>query len=130
MNEGIELVKSLYKHFANKDNERVRELFDRNIVWVQMKGFPNGGRFVGPDEIFHNVFQNFRDNWIEWKTVIDEYLQAEDSVLAIGYYEGTYTTTGKSVKAEFVHRYQLQNGKVTKFTQYTDTLLIYQAMQN
>lgn len=130
MSANVTLVKELYQHFANKDNDSVRALFQDNIVWVQMKGFPNGGRFVGPDEVFHNVFQNFRDNWVEWKTVIDEYLEHENSVLVIGRYEGTYSATGKSVSAEFVHRYQLDGGKIAKFTQYTDTLLIYQAMQN
>ncbi|MBL6445187.1 nuclear transport factor 2 family protein [Fulvivirga sp. 29W222] len=130
MSSNVTLVKELYEHFAKKDNDSIRALFQDDIVWVQMKGFPDGGRFEGADEIFHNVFQNFRDNWIQWETIVDEYLEAENSVLVIGRYEGGYRVTGKSVSAEFVHRYQFRDDKIAKFTQYTDTLLIHQAMQD
>lgn len=128
MLSNIDTITALYEHFAKKDNESIRQLFDDAIEWTQMEGFPNGGQYVGADEIFAKVFQGFRDNWVEWKAVVTEYISAEDSVFAIGYYEGVYGATKKQVKADFVHRYMLSGGKVVRFQQYTDTYLIAQTM--
>jgi hypothetical protein len=84
---------------------------------------------MGFDAILKNVFQNFGENWTSWAATIDEYVDAGESVFAIGQYKGTYAKTGKSMTADFAHRYVLKNGKIIKFTQYTDTRLVAEAMK-
>lgn len=127
MSSNVGIIKTMYKYFAAKDNENVRKLFDEAIEWTQMRGFPNGGHYVGSDQIFTHVFGSFAENWLGWKAVVTEYLEAGNSVFAIGYYEGIYCTTQRPVKADFAHRYTLNNGKIVRFQQYTDTYLIAQA---
>lgn len=126
--KNIEIVINLYELFAKKDQQAIRAIFEENIEWTQMKGFPNGGHYVGADAIFKNVFAGFRDNWEDWKAVVTEYIDAGDSVFAMGYYEGIFKQTGSYVKAEFTHRYVLENQKIKKFTQFTDTFLLAKAM--
>lgn len=128
MHSNIDTIIQLYQLFAAKDNAGVRNLLAPDIVWSQMKGFPNGGTYVGADLIFEQVFTGFREHWTCFTTTITEYLDAGPSVIALGYYEGTYAHTGRSMQAAFAHHYQLENGKITRFTQYTDTHLIAQAM--
>src|SRR3712207_4375090 len=53
----------MYRLFAQRDNEGISELFDPEIEWVQMEGFPRGGRYVGADAIFDGVFAGFREQW-------------------------------------------------------------------
>ena len=36
----IETVKRMYELFDTKDNNAIRQIFDENIKWHQMKGFP------------------------------------------------------------------------------------------
>lgn len=124
----IETVKKMYELFATKDNEGIRNIFEQNIKWNQMKGFPHGGQYIGADAIFENVFGGFRQNWINWEATITRYIESGDGVFVIGFYEGTYKLTEKSMKAAFACEYKVNNGKITEFNQYTDTFLIGQAM--
>ncbi|HLU88990.1 MAG TPA: nuclear transport factor 2 family protein [Cyclobacteriaceae bacterium] len=126
--ENIETVKRMYALFATNDHEAIRSIFAENIVWNQMKGFPGGGQYVGADAIVEEVFAGFRKNWKEWKATITRYIDGGDGVFVIGFYEGTYKTTGKSMKAEFACEYKVKDGKITTFNQFTDTFLIAQAM--
>lgn len=128
MASNVEIITNLYQLFANKDSEGIRHLFGEAIEWTQMEGFPNGGHYIGADQIFTHVFGTFSKDWLEWKAVVTEYLDAGSSVVAIGYYEGVYTATQRHVKADFAHWYTLHNGTIQRFKQYTDTHLIAQAM--
>jgi ketosteroid isomerase-like protein len=124
----IETVKKMYALFATKDNNKIREIFDENIKWNQMKGFPKGGQFIGADAIFENVFDGFRKNWTDWRAIITRYIDSGDGVFVIGFYEGTFNATGIYMKSEFACEYKVRNGKITEFNQYTDTFLIGWAM--
>ncbi len=128
MSNHLNIIKQLYDYFAAKDMESIRNLFDEQISWKQMDGFPNGGHHIGADAIFKNVFQGFSDHWTGWKAVIEEFKDAGDTIFAIGYYEGTYNTTQKSMRAAFIHKYVIANNKVISFEQYTDTKLVADAM--
>ncbi|MBO6516766.1 MAG: nuclear transport factor 2 family protein [Bacteroidia bacterium] len=129
MKSNIEIIKELYLDFSNGNTEGIKEKFHPEIEWAQMKGFPNGGFHIGFENINKNVFEGFNQNWTNWIVDVNEYVDANESVFAIGKYEGTYNETGKSFQAEFVHRYVVEKGKITKFTQYTDTHLIAEAMR-
>jgi uncharacterized protein len=124
----IETVKEMYNLFATKNNDAIRQIFDENIQWNQMKGFPNGGKHIGADAIFENVFAGFRQHWTDWKATITRYIDSGDGVFVIGFYEGTFKATGKYMKADFACEYKVSNGKITEFNQYTDTFLIGEAM--
>jgi uncharacterized protein len=119
----------MYELFAAKDNEGIRNIFDQNIKWNQMKGFPNGGQYIGADEIFDKVFGGFRQKWTNWKATITRYIDSVDGVFVVGFYEGTYKQTEKSMKADFVCEYKVKDGKITEFNQYTYTFLIGKAMR-
>ena len=124
----IETVKRMYELFATRDNLAIASILDENIRWNQMKGFPGGGQHVGIDAVFNQVFGGFRNNWTDWKATITRYIDSGDGVFVIGYYEGTYNSTGKSMRADFACEYKVSNGKITEFNQYTDTFLIARAM--
>ncbi len=124
----LDIIKRLYNYFAKGNTDAIRNIFDDNIEWKQMDGFPNGGHYIGADDIFKNVFSGFKEHWTGWGAHINEFIEAESDVFAIGYYQGTFNSTQRSMKAEFIHRYTLNNGKVVRFTQYTDTKLVADAM--
>lgn len=129
MKSHIEIIRHLYQQFASSDFEEIKTAFDKNIIWEQMAGFPGGGKYKGADAIIQNVFKGFRKDWDNWRTGVTAFIEGENFVFAIGYYEGRYKRTGKGMKAEFIHQYQLHNQKIVRFKQYTDTLLIANAMR-
>ena len=129
MKTNLEIVKDLYIFIKNNDFESIRPIFHNNIKWNQMKGFPNGGQYVGADEIFQNVFNNFKKNWSGWHSQIEDYIETDEIILVTGHYEGTFKASGIHMEAEFIHKYKVQVGIITKFNEYTDTSLIANAMR-
>jgi hypothetical protein len=122
------VVEQLYAAFAARDLPRIRELFAPDIEWNQNAGFPNGGRHVGVDVVLKDVFGKFRTDWSAWKVVVHEYLDAGDTIVAIGEYQGTHRLTGRTMTAAFAHVYDVRDGRITRFRQFTDTAMIRAAM--
>jgi ketosteroid isomerase-like protein len=124
----VSIIQDLYAAFAVRDVDQIRRLFDPQIEWNQNAGFPNGGRHVGADVVLNDVFGRFRSEWSAWKVVVHEYLDAGDVVIAIGDYHGTYKATGRSMTAAFAHVYDVRDGRITRFRQFTDTAMLRAAM--
>ncbi len=49
--------------------------------------------------------------------------------MALGEYRGTHKQTGRSTVAAFAHVYDLRDGRITRFRQYTDTAMVAEAMR-
>ena len=58
---------------------------------------------------------------------VGRWLNAGDSVVALGAYRGTCRKTGKSMQAAFAHVYWLEKGRIVRFEQYADTAKIAEA---
>lgn len=129
MKTNIEIVKDLYIFLKSNKLNSIRLIFHKNIKWHQMKGFPNSGQYIGADEIFQNVFQNLKKDWSEWTSETSDFIDAGETILVTGHYEGTYKESGIHMKAEFIHKFTIQRGLITKFHEYVDTSLIVNAMR-
>ncbi|WP_298145762.1 nuclear transport factor 2 family protein [Flavobacterium sp.] len=125
----IEVVKKMYQLFAEGDTEKIKAIFDENLKWNMMVGFPNGGQYIGIEAVFENVFGYLSKYWDTWKAISTRYIETEEGVFVIGHYEGTYKKTGKAVKADFASEYKVKDGKITEYNQYTDTALVIDAMK-
>jgi ketosteroid isomerase-like protein len=66
--------------------------------------------------------------WSDFKAEPDEFLDAGEQIVALGNYSGSYKTTVKSMNVPFAHVRTLENGKITKFVQYTDTLKVSEVL--
>ncbi len=124
----IEVVRELYRTFKDKDYEAFRRICDRDLIWIQNQGFPNGSTNYGADAVIDNVFKAFNRDWSSWSFEIEEYLDAGTSVIVIGYYRGSHRISRKSFRSNAAHVYDLTNNKVTRFRQFTDTKVIWDAM--
>jgi ketosteroid isomerase-like protein len=124
----LETVKNLYQAFARGDVPSVLESLDTNISWTEAEGFPYGGTYNGHEAILNNVFMKLATEWDGYRVEPGEFLDAGDRIVALGNYSGTYKATGKSMNAPFAHVWTIQNGKATKFVQYTDTLKVSEAL--
>jgi uncharacterized protein len=125
----VATVQALFDAFANRDTVAIRRLFDPQIESVQNDGFPNGGRHVGADTVLKDVFARFGTEWSAWRAVVTEWLDAGETVVALGEYCGTHQATGRSMTAAFAHVYDVRDGRITRFRQYTDTALVRDTMQ-
>ena len=119
-----EIIRNLYDNFAKGDVPGVLGAMDANISWTEAEGFLYGGTYIGPNAILENVFMKFATEWEGFNAVPHEIVDGGDTVVGLGTYSGEYLKTGKSVTVPFAHAWTLKGGKIVKFIQYTDTLVI------
>jgi ketosteroid isomerase-like protein len=125
----LDSVKQVYQAFAEGDVPTVLSFLNPEIAWTEAEGFPYGGTYHGHQAVLEGVFMRLGSEWNGFAAIPDEFIDAGDSVVALGKYSGTYKATGKSFQANFAHVWKMQDGKALRFVQYVDTLLVQQALQ-
>ncbi len=125
----LEIVKGIYEAFGRGDIPSVLALLAADIEWTEAKGFPTGGTYHGPQAVVESVFKRLGKEWRSFKAVPEEFLAADNAVAVLGTYSGTCKATGKSFQAPFAHVWWFRGGKAIRFRQYTDTILVNEAIK-
>jgi uncharacterized protein len=125
----VSVVKSVYASFAKGDVPAVLAVMSSAIQWTEAKGFPYGGTYRGSKAVLDGVFMRIGSEWDGFTVAPREFIDGGERVVALGTYSGKYKATGKSFSAEFAHVWTVASGKVVKFVQYVDTLLVNEALQ-
>ncbi|HUR98774.1 MAG TPA: nuclear transport factor 2 family protein [Pyrinomonadaceae bacterium] len=120
-----EIIKGLYAAFAKGDVPTVLGAMDPGIEWNETEGFMYGGIYRGPNAILENVFMKFATEWEGFSVVPDTTVDGGDgTVVSLGTYSGKYLKTGKSMSVPFAHAWEFRDGKIVRFRQYLDTVLV------
>ena len=125
----LEVIRELYRTFREKDYEAFAALCTPELEWIQNEGFPRGASYRGAQAVVDGVFKAFGDEWASWSFEIEQSLDAGDTIIVIGDYTGVHRSSGKSLRSPAAHVYDLVEGKVARFRQFTDTKLIRDAME-
>ena len=126
----VTTVRYLYEAFGQRDVERSRQLLHPDVEWIQCPGFPGGDHRRGAEEVLEKVFGGLHTVWDDFGLRIDEYLNAGKDVIVLGAYHGTHTETQRRMEAVFAHVYEVVDGRVTRFRQYTDTWPMVAALRD
>ncbi len=121
--ENVAIVRALYEAFGKGDIPGVLGKFDQKIEWREAENFIYADRnpYVGPNAILEGVFLRFVSEWNDFTVSPESIIDAGEQVVTLGTYSGTNKKTGKSVRAQMVHVWNLSDGKAVRFQQYTDT---------
>ena len=124
--ENVELIRGLYEAFARGDVGDVMGRMSPDIEWNEAENFPysDGNPYVGPGAIAAGVFARCGSEWDGFAAVPEEYLDAGDTVVVLGRYNGSYKATGRPQNAQMVHVWRIRDGKAAAFQQYVDTLQV------
>jgi uncharacterized protein len=119
----VDVVRGMYDAFSRGDVPSVLAVLDPQIEWLEAENFIYADRnpYIGPSAVLEGVFMRLATEWDGFGVSPQEILDAGETVVARGYYSGTYKKTGKQVRAQMAHFLTLRDGKVIKFQQYTDT---------
>lgn len=123
----VELIKKFYHAFKNMDMKTIHQLCDEQLEWNTLKGMPHGGKYVGIKAIFEDYFPNMLSNFEEFHAIPEEFLESKENVVVIGRYQGV-SKKGKIFNVPFSHIYELNENKIVKFRQYTDTEKIHESL--
>lgn len=115
-------VKGFYEAAARGEMNVLFEALAPKIEWREADGSPfaSGNPYVGPDavgKLLAGIGEAIDGLAIIPMNVID----GGDTVVIEGRYKGKARKTGKAFDAQFAHVWQIRDGKVVRFQQYTDT---------
>ena len=86
-----------------------------------MEGFTSGGTYVGPKELFKNVFGQFAKYWKGWAAVPEEFISIDNRIIVLGYDKGK--ATGDYMKVPLTHIYTVNVGLINHFNNIQTTKL-------
>lgn len=123
MGRSADIVNGMYTAFGKGDVPAVLGAFDPQIHWVDAENFlyAEGNPYVGPQAVAEGIFQRIVSDVESFAVVPANVIEAGDTVVVEGRYHGTMKATGTPIDAQFAHIWQLRDGKVVRFQQYTDT---------
>lgn len=129
MKTNIDIVRSHYEASAQGDIDAMMADVSPQVRWTEMAGFPCAGTWIGPQAVVDNVFAVLGKEWIGYRFELQSLIDGGDHVIGVGTYHGIYRTTAKAMQARVAHLWTLKDGQVVTFEQFTDTLLVNQAMR-
>lgn len=124
MSANLDLIRAVYSAFAAGDIPAILSRMMPDMVWHEAENFPYADRspYIGPDEIVAGVFARLGSEWDGFAAVPHEYLDAGDTVVVLGRYNGAYKATGRPLDAQMAHVWRVEEGRIAGFRQYVDTL--------
>lgn len=124
-----QVIQEMYDSFSRGEVSAVLSAYDEQMRWEAAENSPYGDRspYVGAEQILNGVFVRLLEDWDGFTVGVEELIDVEDRVVAVGRYRGAHRATGQPINAQFAHVWTVKNGKVTRFQQYTDTLQLARA---
>ena len=123
------IVRLFYEKLECGDMPAAIDLLAETIEWTEATGFPYyAGTWTNPNEVLQGLFHPLSQDWEYFKVSPEEFVTTSEIVIVFGKYRGIYNDTKSKLVAPFCHRWQIVGGRICKFQQYTDTVLVQRAM--
>lgn len=124
-----QIIADHYAASARQDLAGMVADLSPDVAWTEMAGFPCAGTWIGPEQVIANVFAVLGREWDDYRFSLETLIDGGDHVVGVGLYTGRYKKTGRTMQARVTHVWQLTEGRIVGFEQFTDTLMVAQAMQ-
>ena len=119
----VELVQRVYDAFNEGDIDTPMATMAEDIKWIEPEGDIYGGTYHGPEEVLENVFTPCLEDFEDFQVDTDEFIDGGDTIVVLGTFNGMHRTSGKPLAVPFAHVCELENGRMTRFIDYLDTVL-------
>ena len=130
MDKSVDIMKALYKSIAAGDDAPLVAAMDSRIEWREAENSPyaGGNPYIGPEAAGKGVFEPLAADFEDFTVTPLRFIDGGDTIVVEGRYRGTRRGTGQLLDAQFVHVWELRNGRLVGFQQYTDTKQWAEAM--
>jgi hypothetical protein len=121
--ENLEVIRGIYGSLSRGDVNAVLDQMHQQIEWREAENFIYADRnpYRSPQAVLEGVFMRLGTEWADFTVMPEEWLDAGNHVVVLGTYNGRHKETGKEVRAQFAHVWDITHGRVVRFQQYTDT---------
>jgi ketosteroid isomerase-like protein len=125
MTTATEIVRRFYDRLAGGDAPGALGLMAPDIEWITMWHYKVEGR--GPERVAEGLFKPLLAEWSSFALVPTEFISEGNMVVSLGEFTGLHAKTAKQATARYAHVWSVENGKISRFRQYIDTLAIAKA---
>ena len=127
--ENVDLIRRLYEVFGKGDINTIIDHLASQFVWRfdAPSSVPFAGDFKTPDEVRRGFFGSLAETQKDQAVKPEEFIARDDNVVVIGRYSAVVTATNKRIDVPLVHVFTIQNGKVTRYLNFTDSATIAEA---
>ena len=124
-----DIVRDMYEAFGKGDVPGVLGSLDKDVTWTEAEGstYADENPYT-VETVAPRLFQRLIDDIPDFRVVPANFIEGGDCVVVEGRYQGTAKGTGARIDAQFVHVWELRDGRVVRFQQYTDTKQWSEAM--
>jgi uncharacterized protein len=118
--QDVQTMQRAYEAFNRGDIPAVLEAFAATMEWYE----PGGGNapqgvFHGPQSVADDVFALVPQHFAEFAAAPEQFIDAGTHVVVSGHFRGR-GTGGQPLDTPFVHVWEMQGGKATRFANYMD----------
>jgi ketosteroid isomerase-like protein len=122
----VESIQALYRAFLKRELMTILSLVDSGIEIRVTDQLPWGGTYKGLGGL-KDFFGKLLEN-LDSKVEFSQWIEAGDSVVAIGRSHGKVLANGNEFDIAVVHVWHLRDGKALKFEPYIDTAAMLKAL--
>jgi ketosteroid isomerase-like protein len=128
--QNVEAVSRIYEAIARRDIPAFLGALDPAVELSSPETLPYGGTYHGPQEVGEKYFAGFLQHVDDdFELIADEYLDAGDTVIAIGRLRGRARQSGASFEVASFMVWTLQGGKVIRQRYMLDTAEVLKALR-
>jgi ketosteroid isomerase-like protein len=127
--QNVDLIKRVYEAFGKGDIDTIIDSLADQLVWRfdAPSVIPYAGEYKTPDQMKEGFFGSLASTQKDYALKTDEFIAQDDKVIMVGSYGATVNATGKRFDLPLVHFWTIQNGKVKRFVNFTDTAEVAEA---
>jgi ketosteroid isomerase-like protein len=96
----------------------------KDFTWL---GRLRGHEIQTPDEVRRGFFGSLAETQTDRVLNPEEFIAHDDKLVMIGRYSAVVTATNKRIDLAVVHVFTIQNGKITRFLNFTDSARLAEA---
>ena len=126
----IQVVKDAYAAFLRGDIPALQDLLTDDVEWDGVKGtegtLPQAGLRRGKAEVVR-FFQEVDSTTQFDRFEPQDFVAQGDTVVAIGMYSGIAKANGQRVTSDWVHVFNMRDGKVARFREFCDSAALVRA---
>lgn len=122
------VVQRVYDASVKRDVQTVLAFLDPMVEWGQPETLSWGGTYRGPREVLE-CFAKVNEHVEALRVDADEYLDAEGSVVVLGWVRGRSRRGGTPFAVRLAHMWKLRDATVVWFYSFVDTAALLAATE-
>ncbi len=127
----MSVAKELYAAFERGDLETIYGLLDENVLWEMLgpSELPHSGTYRGVEEV-RRFFEILLEHTVVERIEMNRFTETSDGVIVEGFERGSFRGHPASYDMRWCHVMTIDDGRITRFTDYHDTAPMVEAIRS